>query len=226
MNRFLVATLGVLGAVGLAQASVSVTHTSLGHPANIPAPAVPSAIPPDENFDAVTAPALPGGWTTAASGGGVPWVTDATVSDTAPNSAHAPDIDGVSDMTLDSPSFTATGLTTLTFRHQFNLEDGYDGSVLEININGGGFVDVISAGGTFVSGGYIAPISSSSGSPIAGRQAWTGNSAGFITTVVTLPAAATGQPTVLRFRTASDSSYAPAAPAPATRPPATTPPKR
>ena len=44
MNRFLVATLGLLGAIGLAQASVPVTHTSSGHPANIPAPAVPSAV--------------------------------------------------------------------------------------------------------------------------------------------------------------------------------------
>ena len=171
-----------------------------------------ATFPPDENFDEVTAPALPGGWTTAASGGGVPWVTDATVSDTAPNSAHAPDFTSVSDMTLDSPAFTAAGLTTLTFRHQFNLENTYDGAVLEININGGGFADVITAGGTFVSGGYIGPISSAFASPIAGRQAWTGNSAGFITTVVTLPAAATGQPTVLRFRTADDNSAAATAP--------------
>jgi hypothetical protein len=168
--------------------------------------------PPDENFDEVTAPTLPTGWTTAATGTGVPWVTDATVSDTAPNSAHAPDFPAVSDMTLDSPTFTPAGTTTLTFRHQFNLENTYDGAVVEISINGGAFQDVIAAGGSFVSGGYIGPISSSFSSPIAGRQAWTGASAGFITTVIKLPTAATGQPSVLRFRTADDSSVAPTAP--------------
>ena len=169
-----------------------------------------ATFPPDENFDEVTAPALPGGWTTAASGSGVPWVTDATVSDTAPNSAHAPDFTSVSDMTLDSPAFTAAGATTLTFRHRFNLESGFDGAVLEISISGGAFTDIITAGGTIDTGGYNGTISG--GSPIAGRAAWTGNSAGFITTVVTLPAAATGQPTVLRFRTADDNSVAPTAP--------------
>src|SRR5262249_18820355 len=43
-------------------------------------------------------------------------------------------------------------------------------------------------------------------SPIAGRMAWSGNSGGFITTTVNLPAASAGQPTVLRWRLATDSS--------------------
>jgi len=44
MNRFLVATLGLLGAVGLAQASVPVTHSAAGHPANIVVPAATTAV--------------------------------------------------------------------------------------------------------------------------------------------------------------------------------------
>jgi hypothetical protein len=44
-------------------------------------------------------------------------------------------------------------------------------------------------GGGFVSGGYNRTIATDRGSPIAGRQAWSGNSNGFITTVVGLPAA-------------------------------------
>src|SRR5450432_1289221 len=44
MNRFLVATLGLLGAVGLAQASVPVTHSTTVRPVNILAPAAPSAV--------------------------------------------------------------------------------------------------------------------------------------------------------------------------------------
>jgi hypothetical protein len=163
--------------------------------------------PPDENFDEATAPALPGCWTTAASGSGVPFAATTDASDTAPNSAHAPDIASVSDMTLDSPVFTpTTGQQVLSFRHQYNLESTFDGAVLEISVNGGAFQDIIAAGGHFETGGYDGPISTSFQSPIGGRNAWTGDSGGFMTTVVDLPASAIGQPSVLRFRTADDSS--------------------
>ena len=46
------------------------------------------------------------------------------------------------------------------------------------------FQDVLDAGGIFREGGYNRVISTDRGSPIAGRQAWSGNSAGFITTVL------------------------------------------
>ncbi|HEY6942205.1 proprotein convertase P-domain-containing protein [Dokdonella sp.] len=164
--------------------------------------------PPDENFDEVTAPALPAGWVTSTTTG-TDFTTVTDAADTAPNAAFATDLPAVNDFTLDSPSFVPAGTTTLTFRHQFNLEDTFDGAVLEISINGGPFTDILAAGGSFGSGGYTDTISSNFSSPIAGRQAWSGSSGGFITTVATLPAAATGQPTVLRFRTADDSSVAP-----------------
>jgi hypothetical protein len=166
---------------------------------------VAGTFPPDENFDEVTAPALPAGWVSSATD----WTTVTDAADTAPNAAFATDLPTISDFTLDSPVFTPAGTTTLTFRHQFNLENTYDGAVVEISINGGPYADVITAGGSFGAGGYIGPISTGFNSPIAGRQAWTGASAGFITSVITLPSAATGQPTKLRFRTADDSSVAP-----------------
>jgi hypothetical protein len=54
-------------------------------------------------------------------------------------------------------------------------------------------------------GGYNRTISTDRGSPIAGRHAWSGNSAGFITTVVGLPI--TGDNVVkMRWRMASDST--------------------
>ena len=60
--------------------------------------------------------------------------------------------------------------------------------VLEVSYDGGlTFQDVLAAGGTFYLGGYNGTINSCCCNPIAGRQAWTGNSAGFIdTTVVSL----------------------------------------
>jgi hypothetical protein len=53
-------------------------------------------------------------------------------------------------------------------------------------------------------GGYNRTISIDRGSPIAGRQAWSGNSAGFITTVVNIPGF--GSQARLRWRMASDTS--------------------
>ena len=53
--------------------------------------------------------------------------------------------------------------------------------MLEISIAAGPFVDIITAGGTFVSGGYNGTIGVTD-SVLTGRQAWTGNGGGFITT--------------------------------------------
>jgi hypothetical protein len=78
--------------------------------------------------------------------------------------------------------------------------------VLEISIGGGPFTDIITAGGSFVAGGYTDTISINFLSPIAGRQAWSGNSGGFITTTIDLPAGVAGQNVQFRFRTASDCS--------------------
>ena len=50
-----------------------------------------------ETFDGVTAPALPTGWTSAATGAEVPWVTSTTNPNLGPNDAFAPDINMVGD---------------------------------------------------------------------------------------------------------------------------------
>jgi hypothetical protein len=164
-----------------------------------------------ENFDGVTAPALPAGWVATTGGSGtcssVLWVTSTASVQSAPNSAFAPDPACVRDNTLDSPSFPVTTASgSLQFSRSFNLESGWDGMVLEISIGGGAFQDILAAGGSFASGGYTGTLGT--GSPIAGRQAWTGNSAGWGTTVVNLPASANGQNVILRWRVGSDTSVA------------------
>ena len=78
--------------------------------------------------------------------------------------------------------------------------------MLEISIGGGAFTDIITAGGSFVTGGYTGTISTGFSNPLAGRPAWGDTSAGFITTTVNLPAAAAGQNVVLRWRMGSDTS--------------------
>ena len=95
----------------------------------------------------------------------------------------------------------------MSFRNNFNLQDGFDGGVLEISFDDGlTFQDILAAGGTFASGGYNGTISTCCGNPLAGRQAWTGNSGGFISTTVNLPYSSL--PIILRWRMGSDSSGA------------------
>jgi hypothetical protein len=99
----------------------------------------------------------------------------------------------------------------LTFRHNVNLEAsevdpnlGFDGGVLELSIDGGNTFQDISVLGSFERGGYNRTIATDRGSPIAGRSAWSGNSEGFITTVVNLPPELSNA--VLRWRMASDNT--------------------
>ena len=161
-----------------------------------------------QNFDGVAPPALPAGWSATNAQGPAPlWVTSASSPDTAPNDAFVDDPNVISDKRLDSPSVPiSTAAAQLSFANNYALESTFDGGVLEISIGGGAFTDILAAGGSFVSNGYNGTISSNFSSPIAGRQAWTGSSGGYVTSVVTLPAAAAGQSVVLRWRMASDTS--------------------
>ncbi|MEY2484503.1 MAG: hypothetical protein QOH39_151 [Verrucomicrobiota bacterium] len=168
-----------------------------------------------ENFDGVTPPALPSGWTAlVATGSMAPWSTNISSPDSAPNSVSATTVDTPSDNRLTSPAVSVpTGGAQLSFRHRWNLEDGYDGGILELSLNGGPFTDIVSAGGGFASGGYNGTISVNYNSPIAGAYAWTGTSnSSYTTTVVNLPSNASGQTAQFRWRLASDSgSSAPTA---------------
>lgn len=163
-----------------------------------------------EDFDAVVAPALPAGWsatTNVSCGASLAWVTTGAVSDDPPNSAFSNNPNCVSDEWLDSKIFAITSSTAqLTFRRNIDMENGFDGMVLEISIGGGPFQDILTAGGSFVAGAYNGSISVNFGNPLAGRQAWTGNSGGFVTTTVNLPASANGQNVVFRWRRGTDSS--------------------
>jgi photosystem II stability/assembly factor-like uncharacterized protein len=155
-----------------------------------------------QNFDSVTPPALPAGWTI--SSGGPFWYTTNGASDTIPNSAFAPEPTVPSDDSLVSPVFSiATTLAQVTFRHNFQTEPSYDGGVVEISISGGAFNDIISAGGSFVLNGYNQVIANTD-SALVGRNTWSGSSGGFITTKVNLPPAAAGHTVQLRWRFATD----------------------
>ena len=143
-----------------------------------------------EYFDGVTAPALPAGWTNVSTGEN--WVTVGSGADTAPNHAFVADYGTVSENRLESPIVdTAVGIYGLKFRNYYNMEANWDGGVLEISINGGPRQDIVAAGGSFVVGGYNSYLFG--GSPLNTRDVWTGNSGGYIDTIVNLPPAAIGQ---------------------------------
>lgn len=162
-----------------------------------------------EHFDNVTAPALPTGWSSA------DWVTSTTDPDTAPNDAFVNAPAFVSDRRLDSVGlFVVSSSASVAFRNNYNLESSgsgeyFDGGVLEIsspNINGGAFTDVTDSavGGNLLFGGYDGRISTDFLNPLAGRYAWSGNSGGYINTLVNLGPNVNGQTIRLRFRMGSD----------------------
>jgi Subtilase family len=177
-----------------------------------------------ENFDGVTAPALPAGWSTAGSGAEPPWVTSTTNPFSAPNAAFAPNTPTAGVTELVSPTMHINGAPAqVSFRNAFNTENGFDGGVLEISINGGPFQDILAAGGSFVSGGYTGTMSTGTQNPLTGRSGWTGLSGGttaaptYLTTVVNLPASTTGQNIRLKWRMGSDELIAAAGTQPGLR---------
>ncbi len=161
-----------------------------------------------ENFDGSSS--LPTGWTTA----GTPWVITSSLSDSAPNSAFAAGASIVQSNILVSPAIALPSgpASQLSFRNNYNLESSgntaYDAGVLEIKIGAGAFQDILSAGGSFVAGGYNKTVSHSFGNPLQRRQAWSGSSGGFINTLVNLPASASGQTVQLRWFLGNDNSVA------------------
>ena len=163
-----------------------------------------------ENFDGITAPALPSGWiafTARDCTGSNPWATVNNWSHTVPNAAYVSAADCVSDEYLYSKVFQIVSATAqINFRRSFSLESNFDGLVLEISIGGAPFVDIQAAGGLFITGGYNGVISNCCGNPLGGRSAWTGNVLTWTLTTINLPASANGKTVILRWRRGTDSS--------------------
>jgi hypothetical protein len=111
----------------------------------------------------------------------------------------------IADKYLDLTVDISLTETTLEFWHTFQMENGFDGGVLEISTNGGGsFTDL---GANILIGDYNGTISTSFGNPIGGRQAWTGGTLGTMTRVVVDLSSFAGQVgAIIRWRHGSDDS--------------------
>ncbi len=161
-----------------------------------------------ENFDGVSAPAFPAGWTATPISNGINFVTAAFNSNSGPNAAFALNPSTVGGGTeLVSPAMAiSVPAAVMRFRNRFDTEAGWDGGTLEISINGGAFQDILTAGGMFIENGYNGPLGAGTNNPVANRNAWSGNSNGYITTRVQLPSTALGQNVQFKFKFGSDNN--------------------
>jgi len=172
-----------------------------------------------QNFDGAAAPALPAGWSALTNPSTSPvWRTVSTSTQSAPNAAFVNFAAATSLSFLQSPAIAVNSdKARLTFRHSYNSEFEWDGGILQISLDGGAtYLDILDsgAGARFVEGGYPFTLKSSAAPDsntnlLASRAAWTGNSGGFITTTVQLPAAAAGKAVLFRWIAGADSLVTP-----------------
>jgi hypothetical protein len=123
----------------------------------------------------------------------------------SPYSFFSPSLSFSTDNTLTIkqpvilPSATAA---ELSFVHQFQLETGWDGGVVELSTDSG--LTWTDLGAYFINGGYNSKIKTSA-SPLSGRFAFSGISNGFEHVRIDLSNWA-GQSVLFRFRLATDES--------------------
>lgn len=170
----------------------------------------------EERFDRSLLAQLPQRWTRSIDGGSLNWDISLNRSTSGTKSLFTPDPNQMGMNQVVTPTFfISTPNGQLSFQHFYDLETTflenrrYDGSVLEISIDGGPWQDILAAGGSFVTGGYDGPLDTCCSNPLGGRPGWSGKSginslAEFVPVKATLPAAAAGRKVQLRFRLGTD----------------------
>ena len=153
--------------------------------------------------ETVAGTSIPAGWAASSTTADV-WRVSNAQSTSAPNSFFTRDTTIVSDQILTTTgSFTINGQATLSFQHLHNAESTWDGGVVEISTNGGTIWSDL--GNYFTSNGYTTTLNTTGGNPLAGRRAFSGNSATFKLSVIDL-SSFKGQTVKIRFRFGSDNS--------------------
>jgi uncharacterized repeat protein (TIGR01451 family) len=143
----------------------------------------------------------PGNFTVSNNAPGYNWSIASTQAYSGESSWYAPDPNDVTDMYLRiGPIGPLSANSELRFWHYYNVEEDWDGAVLEISTNGLTWTDL---GPQIIQNGYNNTIIVNPANAISGRNAWSGNSGGFIQTVVNL-ANWNGQSPYIRWRAASD----------------------
>ena len=155
--------------------------------------------------ETVEAPAPP--WTMTGTPGQEPWRVQTLGA--LDHRFYAPASSALSDQYLTSPSLpVGSGPFSFTFQHAYSLEasstTNRDGGVIELSTDGGtNWTDI----GGSVTPGYTGSITTVSGSPLAGRPAFVGQSAGYpslSSATANLGTTYAGQTVLIRFRLGSD----------------------
>ena len=102
---------------------------------------------------------------------------------------------------------------SMSFWHFYWLENGWDGAVLEISINGGSWMDVMDAGGTFSTGYNTASLQPNFAQSLQDRPVWSGINGDLATfagneETVSFGTELNGQMVKFRFRISADSNTA------------------
>ena len=140
-----------------------------------------------------------GGFVSNAISGTNDWIPTTQYAYSPTHSWQATDLQVQTELTLTSSSFTPTNLSLLSFWHQYDLEGGYDGGVVETSINNGtSWQDV---GVNALQNGYNTIMASSS--PLVGQQTFSGTTTSFQNSIINI-SKLSGKNTKLRFRVATD----------------------
>ncbi len=132
---------------------------------------------------------LPNGWTTTSTTGQPAWVINSDNAISEPNAAFGAATSSTNESILMSPEIpVGPGFGNVTFTHNYDLENRWDGGVLEYSLNGGDWIDLLEDNDAIVrSGGYRTRMQSITQTALENRRAWTGSSLGNIETSVDLP---------------------------------------
>lgn len=160
----------------------------------------------NESFDGASAPA---GWTSEVTIGANSWSITTDRSHSPTKSFFAPGPATKSTTNLVSPSISIPAEATdmqLKFWHYYDLESGRDGGLIEFSIDGGAWFDIqdSGSGAAFASNGYNTTLKGTgppnSRNEFAGLPAWSGNSNGFVETIINLTDTAKYAGHTLRIR--------------------------
>ncbi len=157
-----------------------------------------------ENFDGEVT-----GWQSEPENGTNQWALTTERSHTPPSSYHAPGVPERSIANLVSPEIAipedASDLQ-LRFWQRRAFPSSRHGGKLELSVNGGGWTDIADpdSGASFLSNGYNGTVADIGPPPnrnfFDGDPAWTGNTSGFVETLVNLHDTEKFAGTAVRFR--------------------------
>ncbi len=135
------------------------------------------------------------GWTVQTLEGSLAWNQTSADAASPTHSWFVQDIGTRADAVLVMPEIAGLPAgSELRFRHRYNTEANYDGGVLEYSAGGGPWTD---AGALLTTGGYSGSIRSTASTNLAGRNAWAGDSGGWVEAKADLSSLAGG---AIRFR--------------------------